>query len=424
MKEYSKKNKDVIAGQHLKRKIDFIRRDIGDSLQTRDNFSLKKRKTENKKKLLFLYLKTGGGHYAPAKSISQYIGEKFKNKAEVILADGLEKGSKFVHLGLESSYRFTQSQAKWFFELSYAINKIIPIAAYTIWFVNLFIEYHLKDKIISEKPAEIVIFHFFLIRPVLNTLAKNKINIRPLVVVTDPYIAPPIWFMHGNRVDYIVFSNDVRDFAIKRKIDPANIYVFPFVLDKKFSEKIDPRKIKALKLKMGFDPEKKMVLIVGGGDGIPKGKQIIKKLLMSKSNIEIAFVCGRNEKLFKWATYYKNKFNAENLKIYSFVDFVYELLNISDIVITKCGASTFMEILFAGKIQLINSYIWEQEKGNVQFVEKNNLGIYVPDIDNLLDVVNNLINDTMLFNFYTNNISKSNFINGTQSVSQFIISKK
>lgn len=376
-----------------------------------------------KKKLLFLYLKTGGGHLAPARAISQYIEKKFKGTIDVKLADGLENGSKFSHISLESSYRFTQAQAKWFFELSYAINKIIPVAAFTIRFVNLFIEYHLKNKIISEKSDQIVIFHFFLIRPVLNTLEKYKINIRPVVVVTDPYIAHPIWFMHGNRVDYIVFSREVSEFAVKRKIEPDKIHIFPFVLDSKFSEKMTPNQIEAMKEKMGFDRNKKIVLIMGGGDGIPKGKQILKKILHTKLDTEIAFVCGRNEKLFKWANLYSKKHNMKNIKIYRFIDFVYELLNISDIVITKCGASTFMEILFAGKIPVINSYIWEQEKGNVEFVEKNNMGIYEPNISRLLEAINKLINDRMLYNFFKNNITRSNFINGSESVSKFILSK-
>jgi processive 1,2-diacylglycerol beta-glucosyltransferase/1,2-diacylglycerol 3-beta-galactosyltransferase len=370
---------------------------------------------------LFFYLKTGGGHLAPAKSIAQYIEKKFKGKAEVVLADGLENGSLISHLGLESSYRFTQSQAKWFFELSYALNKMIPLVAmFTIWFVNLFIEYHLKRKIFSEKPDRIVVFHFFLIRSVLNTLKKKNIDIRPLVVVTDPYTAPPLWFMHKNKVDYIVFSEEVREFAISRKINPENIYVFPFVLDRKFSGKIEQKKIKPLKEKMGYDKDKKIVLIMGGGDGIPRGGRILKKIILSKTDAQVAIVCGRNRKLFTWANFYRKKYNARNLKIYTFIDFVYELLNISDIVITKCGASTFMEILFAGKIPVINSFIWEQEKGNVEFVERNELGIYEPDVNKLPQIINSLISDEKLYNVYINNIKKAKLVNGADAVAEFI----
>jgi len=46
-----------------------------------------------------------------------------------------------------------------------------------------------------------------------------------------------------------------------------------------------------------------------------------------------------------------------------FVDFVYDLLNATDILLTKCGASTIMEILMYEKIPVIIDYLWEQELG-------------------------------------------------------------
>jgi processive 1,2-diacylglycerol beta-glucosyltransferase/1,2-diacylglycerol 3-beta-galactosyltransferase len=37
------------------------------------------------------------------------------------------------------------------------------------------------------------------------------------------------------------------------------------------------------------------------------------------------------------------------------------------LLFSKCGASTFMEILLSKKIPIITDYIWEQEKGNVDY---------------------------------------------------------
>jgi len=44
-------------------------------------------------------------------------------------------------------------------------------------------------------------------------------------------------------------------------------------------------------------------------------------------------------------------------------DFIYELINISDVVLTKCGASTIMENINLKKVPVVNDYIWEQEQG-------------------------------------------------------------
>ena len=67
------------------------------------------------------------------------------------------------------------------------------------------------------------------------------------------------------------------------------------------------------------------------------------------------------------------------IHVYGFVDFVYELINISDAVITKGGPATVMEILQLNKIPVISSYIWEQEKGNVELVTQSNVGFYEPN---------------------------------------------
>jgi len=109
------------------------------------------------------------------------------------------------------------------------------------------------------------------------------------------------------------------------------------------------------------------------------------------------------------------------LKIYGYVDFIYELINIADIVITKCGASTIMEILNLKKVPVVNDYIWEQEKGNVEYLISNQLGIYEPQIKNLPKAVRNLLEDVKLYSSYKENISKEKIQNGVAEVATYII---
>ncbi|NMB82762.1 MAG: hypothetical protein GYA14_13190, partial [Ignavibacteria bacterium] len=165
---------------------------------------------------------------------------------------------------------------------------------------------------------------------------------------------------------------------------------------------------------------KNVLLILGGGDGIPKGKRILMNLLKNKDEYAIIIVCGKNKKLFNQATQIKTKYNWKNLVVYGFVDFVYDLICLSDLVITKCGASTFMEILMSGKIPIVNSYIWEQEKGNVDFIVDNKLGVYEKRVNRLPQIVNHLFNDKDAFDEFKKNIENIRLINGTNDVAEFI----
>ena len=47
-------------------------------------------------KYLFLYLKTGGGHLAPAKAVAEKIKMKRRVDVEFLLVDGLSESNVFV----------------------------------------------------------------------------------------------------------------------------------------------------------------------------------------------------------------------------------------------------------------------------------------------------------------------------------------
>ena len=154
---------------------------------------------------------------------------------------------------------------------------------------------------------------------------------------------------------------------------------------------------------------------------MPKGKKILKKIVKKNMDAEIALVCGKNVKLYENAIKIRDKYMTDNLKIYGFIDFVHSLLSISDIVITKCGASTAMEILLMGKVPVINNYIWEQEKGNMEYVCNSKMGILEKDTNHLPAVLNTLLTDNELYNSLTSNIKNAAIRNGVGQVSDYIL---
>jgi UDP-N-acetylglucosamine:LPS N-acetylglucosamine transferase len=167
-----------------------------------------------------------------------------------------------------------------------------------------------------------------------------------------------------------------------------------------------------------MSPEKKQILIIGGGDGIPNGARILEQLLSASLPVELTIVCGKNKQLHTDALALQRRYPA--LKVFAFVDFVYELLSAADIVITKCGASTIMEILLMKKIPVINDYLWEQELGNMEFVRDNRLGIYEPEIANLPAVIGRLIADDNEYRSYRDRIESMQLRSGTKEVAEYI----
>ena len=74
-----------------------------------------------------------------------------------------------------------------------------------------------------------------------------------------------------------------------------------------------------------------------------------------------------------------------------------------------------------GKVPVINNYIWEQEKGNMEFVCNGKMGILEKNTNYLPDVINRLLGDNELYNSLTNNIKKASIRNGVGQVSDYIL---
>jgi UDP-N-acetylglucosamine:LPS N-acetylglucosamine transferase len=375
---------------------------------------------KQKEKYLFLYLRTGGGHIAPAKSIASYIGKHFPEQVDVLLVDGFEKTKKYARAAIEGGYRRLQMHARWWYEFLYLINKIPLVARWNNAIVSYYTKAFLTELLLRERPEKIVIFHFFLIKPVYDILREHGISIPVITVVTDPFTAHPIWFLQKKQT-YVVFSEELKVHCIARGIDSACVHVFPFVLDEKFSNPINDNAIPAMKRSMGFSSDDKLILIMGGGDGIPKGATILKHLIRSQVDAQIVIVCGKNALLFRKSTCIKEKHNVNVLTVFGYVDTMYELINISDVVITKCGASAFMEIILSKKIPIVTTYLWEQEKGNMEFIRTNRLGVYEPSISKLPDIIKTILNDPQTRKSYHESIAKLSLKNGTESVSRFIV---
>ena len=220
---------------------------------------------KNKRKYLLFYLKTGGGHFAPASSLSGYLNRHHPEEVSPVLIDGFEKTNRVVKNLIVDGYRNLQSKAKWAYEALYAFNKIKLFARISCYIVSKSSLKFIKRRILEEKPAKIVVLHFFLIEPVYEAVKKLKLDIPVFTIVTDPFTAHPMWFLRKSQ-RFIVFSEELKQ-SLSPGIPVEQVYVFPFILEEKFSQPIPTSAIPALKREMGFTTDKKIILILGGGDG-------------------------------------------------------------------------------------------------------------------------------------------------------------
>lgn len=370
-------------------------------------------------KINLLYLKTGGGHLSTAKSIADELKSAYEGKVESVMIDGLDESPKFFKKLIEEGYHFSTHQVPALWPIIYGMSSIRPILELEMATFTLFVKKYIRKKILEERPDKIIILHHFLTKPVLQVLREENLKIPTLVVATDPFTPPLIWFMRKNS-KFVVFSEKAKEFAIRKGIDEKNITIFPTIINKKYYQKIPAHEIRNLKEKHGFSRNKKLILLTGGGIGLPKGNIFLQELLRNGINAEIAVVCGKNSSFQKKCEKIKNLYPQVNIKIYGFIDFMYELMNMADIVITKGGPASTMESIMLERPPIIVSYIWRQEKGNVEFITRNKIGFYEPRPKKVVEIVRKLLEDKKALHQLKKNIRQINIIKNNGDLAKYI----
>ncbi len=373
-----------------------------------------------KKKYLFLYLKTGGGHLAPARALKEALESRYPEIAEAELVDGLEGSVKPAQWIIEDGYRTSVNYAKWVFETLYAVNKIDFFGKLSKQMFAPVAKNIIEEQVQKHRPNSILIFHYFLIEPVYQVLEKLNLNIPVSVVVTDPFTAHPIWFK-DKRPDFIIFSNKLYKHLLNKGLDKQKLFHFPQIIHPKFEKNITGNYKSGIYERFNLDPKHKTILIFGGGEGLKKGLPVLKNLARIDTPVNIVMVSGRNRILEQAAKRVSEKPSKAIIRVFGFVDFMEDLLAISDIVVSKCGASALAEMLISKKIPIVVDYIWEQEKGNVDFLLENELGFYEPRPAQAVKRINQLLTNQWLYNRYRQNLENLDYKNGVYEIADFLV---
>ncbi len=367
-------------------------------------------------------MKTGGGHLAPARAVASVIERDFASDVEVTLVDGLEGGNRVARAIIEDGYSFLQSRARWYYAALYFVNKFSPLGRWTLLLAAFFLKPVLRRKIEMERPDRIVIFHFLLVKPIHDIVRSSGLPVDVITAVTDPFTAHPLWFLTRGQ-EFILFSDDLKAACMRKGVPESALHVFPFPVSLQFSRTMSPEEVVQTKHRVKIGEGRKVVLVFGGADGIPRGARILRDL-SALAEVALVVVCGKNTALYQQAVSIRHSSGHKHTTVFGYVDFIHDLISVSDLVISKCGASTFKEILLLGKIPIVTDYIWEQEKGNVEFLRKHHFGFFEPDLRKLTTRVKSLLEEPGLHESTTKNIVNASLRNGSVDVAKWLVEKR
>ncbi|HLD60966.1 MAG TPA: glycosyltransferase [Patescibacteria group bacterium] len=371
-------------------------------------------------KVWLCYARVGAGHEMPARAVVEELRERYGTNVQVELIDIFTFIPPWGRTLLEGGYQLFTHQLPWVYTSLFFFGYSRILTRFENFLFYLGSRRRFRERLAQDPPDTILFFHFF-VDPFVRVLRDLRLSTPITVVVTDLFTVHPFWFLHPE-LSYIVFSSAIADVAQKAGVDARQITIVPPLIQKKFLVSLSQLEQEAARKKYGLTVGEKAVLILGGGNGLPRGVRITKALLMSPVRARYIFVAGHNERLRKKMIWLQREF-PQQLVVVGFTGALHELVAISDVVVGKAGASETMEVLSMRKPFLMVHYIWRQELGNMQFVLKHGVGRYEPRIRRIPWQVHELLTNTEEVARLTRNQTALQPQSGAAEVAEYIVGR-
>lgn len=339
-------------------------------------------------RILILSSNFGAGHFKAGEALLEEFNSQLAGRCEVV---HLDFGSFFYK---KTDYLMRTAYLKMIRKTPELWGKIfkhtvdIPVESKYRKFVKGIGHKNLTNYIREFNPDVIICTHFLPSGIVAEFKRKGFIDVPIVTVVTD-YIIHGIWIHSGIDL-YIVGCEEVYDRLRKRGIKPEKISLSGIPVRSRFEI---PLEKKEARQKLGLDPHRQTIMVMGGGCGLmSKAKEIKQALLDVVALIpaQVMVVCGNDRELYNSFAQLAGE-SPIFVKCCGFVDNVDELMAAADILITKGGALTISEALTRGLPLIMFKPIPGHENGNAKFVEKSGGGLAVNTSEELSDVLKFLL---------------------------------
>jgi len=336
------------------------------------------------KRILIVSFKVGMGHVKAAQAICEAFCDTDVEVKHIDLSDYCTVASKKFYL---QGYQRIVTHVPALYSFFY--HRLPSSSARLRAFFDSINATKLRKYILDFEPDLIVSTHFIPTSLLSRWKKAEKLNYKIAFVGTD-FAAHRLWI--DKNVDwYFSPTEDVKKELIELGAK-GEIFVSGIPIGRNFTKKFDKMLVRK---ELGLD-NKFTVLLMNGGFGVGKGREILKNLAGYDWSIQVIAIAGANSKLKM--SYEKIALNSNNvaIKVFGFTDKIPELMAASDLIVSKAGGLTVAESLAAGTPMLAFEPTPGQEEANVNYLERNNAILSadsIPDIEtNIRYILDGVIN--------------------------------
>lgn len=337
--------------------------------------------------LLFLIADTGGGHRASAAAVARHLAATSPGRYRSFLLDPFADAAPALVGRVAAAYSPLIRHAPWLWGALYHATDSRPAVAALRATVLRLVAPGLREVCAAVRPAVVVSFHPLLNHVGARVLAGLPGRRVPLVtVVTDLVDIHAAWLCAD--ADAVVTASPAGLDRCRRAGIPAGRCLdLGLPVDRSFTEGgVDGDGRRALRRRLGLDPEAVAVLLSGGAEGSGGLFARARALTGAGIPIQLAVVCGRNAGLRARLDRLRPAPPGRLLSL-GFVENMADWMRAADLVVTKAGPGTIAEAIACRVPLLLTSHLPGQERGNVDYVVATGAGRSTPGIRELVDEV-------------------------------------
>ena len=361
---------------------------------------MRKVEFREKDKVLILFGSYGDGHKQVAYALHEAIKQHSPHLESVVLDI-----TKWLHPYLHpiNQYFYRQGIVKFPSAYGYLFQKTRRVSPLSLLLKNVLS--HGASRILSllqDVQPSVVVSTFPMAAGIMSKLKTYELTNVPTVTVITDHTDHSYW-IHPHTNQYIVGSHGTCHSLVQLGIPNSQITVTGIPIRAEFCQSYDR---KSLAVKHGIDPAKPTALVMGGGYGmIGEGLSTILSLKMIMDPMQLIIVCGHNENLRNLLRE-KMRTSRHQILITGYIDYVHELMALSDIMITKPGGVTTFEAMAMELPMILYKPIPGQEQDNARFLVNAGAAVLAEDPQDLTIKLSDTLFNQMLLSSMKQNIKR------------------
>ena len=335
------------------------------------------------KKILLLYISILSGHHRAAMAVEKAL--KFLSPdTQVYNINSFNYTNPVLEKIINRTYSGIIKRTPEVWEYIYDNPKIVRNTQALREIIHRYNSSKMKSLIEDFKPDAIACTQAFPCGMVADYKVSFNSTVPLVGILTDFY--PHSYWVYEAVDRYVVASEEAKIKLFENGVPPDKVSVFGMPIDISFNLQLNKQQAMA---RLGLDETAKTVLVMGGSGGLGPIKKIVMALDRLNSKIQINVVSGTNTRLHSYLSRRIKHFKKKLVNI-GYAGNMNELMNVSDIVITKPGGLTVSEALAKGLPIIIINPIPGQEAKNTQFLLQKKAALKAGNVDDIATFVESL----------------------------------